>query len=59
MPLFNIFFFLSIFAPAVIIQIRLFYISIESPFFELFKKKYFITIAFVVFVQDLKMSRCV
>ena len=55
-PPFDIFF-LSIFALAVIIQIRLFYISIESPFFELFKEKYFIAIAIVVLVQDIKMFR--
>ena len=52
------FFFLSIFV-AVIIQIRLFYISIESPFFEIFKEKYLITIAFIVLVQDIKMFRFV
>ena len=58
MPPFDIFF-LSIFAPAVIIQVRLFNILIESPFFEHFKEKYFITIAFVVLVLDIKMFRCV
>ena len=55
----SIIFFLSIFAPAVMIQIRLFYILIESPFLEHFKEKYFITITFVVLVQDIKMCRCV
>ena len=39
------------------IQIRLFYISIENPFLEHFKEKYFITITFVVLVQDIKMFR--
>ena len=48
----------SIFVRAVNIQIILVYISIESPFFKLFKKKKFITMAFVVLAQHMKMFTC-
>ena len=49
---------MSISARAVSIQITLVYILIESPLFTLLKEKQFITMAFVVLVQHMKMFTC-